>query len=89
MIHSKEKSGDDIKDFCLQFRNNDVVTPIIIVPSTYNHIKENEVINWGANVIIYANHMLRSAYPSMRETAEMILENDHQFLIMNFAYILQ
>jgi phosphoenolpyruvate phosphomutase / 2-hydroxyethylphosphonate cytidylyltransferase len=76
MIHSKEKSGDDIKEFCLNFRKNDKITPIIIVPSTYNHIKEAEFINWGVNIVIYANHLLRSAYPSMKETAEMILKNE-------------
>ena len=60
MIHSKEKSGDDIKDFCLTFRNYDKNTPIVVVPSTYNHIKEKEFINWGVNIVIYANHMLRA-----------------------------
>jgi len=75
MIHSKESSGDDILDFCLKFRKKDSVTPIVVVPSTYNHVTEDEFISYGANIVIYANHMLRSAYPAMRETAELILKN--------------
>jgi 2-methylisocitrate lyase-like PEP mutase family enzyme len=58
MIHSKEKSGEDIKSFCENFRKLNQDTPIIVVPSTFNHIKESEFIKWGVNVVIYANHML-------------------------------
>ena len=79
MIHSKEKSGDDIKDFCLTFRNYDKNTPIVVVPSTYNHIKEKEFINWGVNIVIYANHMLRASYPAMKDVAKSILTNGRSF----------
>ena len=58
MIHSKEKTGNDIKKFCKAFRKLNKITPIVVVPSTYNHIKEKEFQNWGVNVVIYANHML-------------------------------
>ena len=75
MIHSKDKTGDDIKDFCLQFRVKDTETPIVIVPTTYNHITEEEFVTWGVNVVIYANHMLRSAYPAMVNCAKSILAN--------------
>lgn len=75
MIHSKDKSGEDIKSFCLEFRKDNKHTPIILVPSTYNHIKEEDFIRWGANVVIYANHMLRSSYPAMVNVAQSILEN--------------
>lgn len=76
MIHSKDKSGDDIKEFCIEFRNAiSPSIPIVVVPSTYNHITEDEFISWGANIVIYANHMLRSAYPAMVETAKSILIN--------------
>ena len=76
MIHSKEKSGEDIKSFCESFRKFNQVTPIIIVPSTFNHIKEFEFIKWGVNVVIYANHMLRSSYPAMLDVAKSILINE-------------
>ena len=75
MIHSKEKSGDDIKSFCLEFRKSDKITPIVVVPSSYNHIKEEELIEWGANIVIYANHLLRASFPSMQKVAQTILKN--------------
>lgn len=76
MIHSKDKSGDDIKEFCVNFRKAHPKVPIVVVPTTYNHVKEEELANWGANVIIYANHMLRAAYPAMKKVAETILINE-------------
>ena len=75
MIHSKEKSGEDIKEFCIRFRKSDSSTPIIVVPSTYNHIKEETLIEWGVNVVIYANHLLRASYPAMNDVAKSILTN--------------
>lgn len=75
MIHSKEKSGEEIKEFCLKFRAEDKNTPIVVVPSTYNHITEREFIDWGVNVVIYANHMLRASYPAMMDVAKSILAN--------------
>lgn len=79
MIHSKEKTGEDIKEFCIEFRKTNQHTPIIVVPSTYNHIKETEFISWGVNIVIYANHMLRSSYPAMNKVAKSILENERSF----------
>ena len=75
MIHSKDKSGDDIKSFCLNFRDKNTTTPIVVVPSSYNHIKEEELIEWGANIVIYANHLLRASFPSMQNVAKTILKN--------------
>jgi phosphoenolpyruvate phosphomutase len=76
MIHSKEKSGSDIKDFCLRFRDRHPSVPIVVVPTTYNQITEDELHSWGVNIVIYANHMLRAAYPAMLKCAETILENE-------------
>ena len=73
MIHSKDKSGEDIKDFCIALRQKNPSIPIVVVPTSYNHITEEELMSWGANVVIYANHMLRSAYPAMLNTAKSIL----------------
>lgn len=74
MIHSKNKSGADIKEFCQRFREKDPHTPIVAVPTTYNQFTEEELAEWGINVVIYANHMLRAAYPAMVKCAERILE---------------
>lgn len=79
MIHSKNKDGEDIKDFCLRFREQDKTTPIVVVPTTYNHITEKELASWGVNVVIYANHMLRSAYPAMVKCATSILEHERSY----------
>ena len=76
MIHSKEKSGMDIKEFCTRFRKEYEHIPIVLVPTTYNQFKEKEFQEWGANIIIYANHMLRASYPAMVKVAESILENE-------------
>lgn len=73
MIHSKSKSFDEVKSFCLKFRKKDVDTPIIVVPSTYNHVTEQDLVDVGINVVIYANHLLRAAYPAMKNVAEKIL----------------
>lgn len=75
MIHSKEKSGSDIKEFCTKFREINTTTPIVVVPTTYNHINEDILESWGVNIVIYANHMLRAAYPAMIKAAESILLN--------------
>ena len=79
MIHSKNKDGKDIKEFCERFRNQDKVTPIVAVPTTYNQFTEDELSQWGINVVIYANHMLRSAYPAMVNCAKSILENKRSY----------
>lgn len=79
MIHSKDKSGEDIKSFCTEFRKLDSITPIVVVPSSYNHIKEDEFIEWGANVVIYANHLLRASFPAMQNVVHSILENKRSF----------
>ncbi len=74
MIHSKNTDGKDIKEFCQRFRDVDDHTPIVAVPTTYAQYTEEELASWGINIVIYANHMLRSAYPAMVKCAERILE---------------
>ncbi|MDR2772902.1 MAG: phosphoenolpyruvate mutase [Elusimicrobiota bacterium] len=76
MIHSKEKEGADIKEFCAAFRKEYENIPIVLVPTTYNQFTEKELAGWGANVVIYANHMLRASYPAMLNAAKTILENE-------------
>ena len=75
MIHSKNKDGKEIIEFCNHFKKFDQRVPLIVVPSTYAHMTENELMDLGVNVVIYANHLLRSAYPSMVNTAKSLLEN--------------
>ena len=83
MIHSKNKSGEDIRSFCKSFRKTNNETPIVVVPSSYNHIKEEELIEWGANIVIYANHLLRASFPAMQKVANTILENQRSYETAN------
>ncbi len=75
MIHSKNKDGKEIIEYCNHFKTFDQRVPLIVVPSTYAHMTENELQGLGVNVVIYANHLLRSAYPAMVNTAKSLLEN--------------
>lgn len=76
MIHSKEKDATEILEFCKEYKKFDKRVPLIIVPSTYSQITEKELIEAGIGIVIYANHLLRSAYPAMVKTAESILYNE-------------
>lgn len=76
MIHSKEKDGNEIVEFCKQYNEFEKKVPLIVVPTSYNFMKEDELIELGISVIIYANHLIRSAYPAMVNTAKSILENE-------------
>ncbi|MBO4315899.1 MAG: phosphoenolpyruvate mutase [Prevotella sp.] len=79
MIHSKEKTGEDIREFCRRFHGVHPYVPIVAVPTTYNHLREEELAQWGIKVVIYANHMLRAAYPAMVKVATSILENHRSY----------
>ncbi len=79
LIHSKNKSGEDIKEFCISFREKYKHIPVVVVPTTYDHIYELELQKWGINIIIYANHLLRAAYPAMVNAAKTILENERAY----------
>lgn len=74
MIHSRRKSPDEIIEFCDRFRKRDVETPIVVVPSSFNIITENELAKHGVNIVIYANQLTRSAFPAMEQTAKDILK---------------
>lgn len=76
MIHSKEKDGKEIIEFCEKYNNFEKKVPLIVVPTSYNFIKEDQLAELGINIIIYANHLIRSAYPAMVNTAKSILENE-------------
>jgi phosphoenolpyruvate mutase len=76
MIHSRQKEADEILEFCKIFRKEYRNIPIVAVPTSYNQITAKELSKAGVNIVIYANHMLRAAYPGMVRVAKSILEND-------------
>ena len=81
LIHSKEKNPSEIFSFSKAFRKIKPNIPLIAVPSTYSSVKEKELIKNGFQIVIYANHMLRAAYPSMLNVGKNILKNGRSFEI--------
>ena len=75
MIHSRQKSPDEIFEFCKKFRAKYANVPIVVVPTTFNSVTESEFEQAGVNIVIYANHLIRSAFPAMKKTAETILKH--------------
>ncbi len=79
MIHSKEESPKEILEFCEEYKKFDRRVPLVAVPSSYDTIYEDELAEAGVNVVIYANQLLRSAYPAMLDTAKKILTNKRSY----------
>ena len=75
MIHSRLKDPAEIIEFVTKFRKKDSHTPIVVVPTSFNSVTTDEFSNIGVNVVIYANHMLRAAYPGMMKVAKSILKH--------------
>ncbi len=74
MIHSRKKDPSEIQEFIERFRFKDKTTPIVLVPTSFHSITEEEWKERGANVIIYANQLMRAEVPAMQKAAETILE---------------
>ncbi|NQY21619.1 MAG: phosphoenolpyruvate mutase [Campylobacteraceae bacterium] len=75
MIHSRLKDPSEIIEFVNKFRIEDKTTPVVVVPTSFNSVTTDEFAKIGVNVVIYANHMLRAAYPGMMNVAQSILKN--------------
>lgn len=75
MIHSRKKDPSEIQEFIEKFRAKDNTTPIVLVPTSFNSVTEEEWKERGANIIIYANQLMRAEVPAMQKAAETILEN--------------
>ena len=79
LIHSKEKNPKEIFSFSKIFRKTKFYKPLVSVPSTYSKTTETMLIKNGFKIVIYANHMLRAAYPAMQNAAKSILKNQRSF----------
>ena len=75
MIHSKEKTADEILEFAAKYNKFKYKVPLVVVPSTYSSVREKTLEKAGMRIVIYANQLIRSAYPSMIKVAELILKN--------------
>jgi len=76
MIHSKNVCPSNIFSFCEKYKRFKNKVPLVAVPTAYNQVTENELKSFGVSVVIYANHLLRSSYKAMKETANVILRNE-------------
>ena len=79
LIHSKKKTPSEIFSFAKKFKKSKNFIPLVSVPSTYSKVYERELIKNGFKLVIYANQLLRSAYPAMQNTARTILKNSRAF----------
>ncbi|GAA4908274.1 phosphoenolpyruvate mutase [Stackebrandtia albiflava] len=75
MIHSRQKSPDEVFEFCDRFAKFDKKVPLVVVPTSYNTVTEEEFAARGVNVVIYANQLMRASYKAMSAVAKSILEN--------------
>ena len=79
LIHSKEKTPKEIFSFAKNFKKSKKFVPLVSVPSTYSRVYEKDLIKNGFKLVIYANQLLRAAYPAMKNVAENILKNGRAF----------
>jgi phosphoenolpyruvate phosphomutase len=79
MIHSNKEEFQEIISFCKMYNNLKEKKPLVVVPTSFNKIKEDHLKKLGVNIVIYANHLLRSTYPSMVNTAKTILKNQRSY----------
>ncbi len=75
MIHSRKKDPSEIIEFVQRFRDKDKTTPVVVVPTSFNSVTTDEFAKMEVNIVIYANHMLRAAYPGMMKVAKLILKH--------------
>ncbi len=75
MIHSRKKDPAEIFEFVEKFRAKDSMTPVVVVPTSFNTVTENEFKERGVNIVIYANQLTRTGFPAMQNAAKSILEN--------------
>ncbi len=75
MIHSRQKTPDEILEFCSIYGTFENKVPLVVVPSSFNTITDEELAEAGVSVVIYANHMLRASHPAMNQVAHSILEH--------------
>jgi phosphoenolpyruvate mutase len=89
MIHSKETDPNQVFQFCTEYTKFKRKVPLVVVPTTFSQVTEAELIDAGVQIVIYANHLLRSAYPAMLKTAESILRSGRALEVEEFCMPIQ
>ena len=75
MIHSRKKDPAEIFEFVEQYREWNQTVPVVVVPTSFNTVTEEEFKARGVNIVIYANQLTRSGFPAMQNAAKLILSN--------------
>lgn len=75
MIHSRKNEPTEIFEFVKRFREKDASTPLVVVPTSFNTVTEEEFKECGVNIVIYANQLTRAGFPAMQNAAHIILKN--------------
>jgi phosphoenolpyruvate phosphomutase len=83
MIHSRQKTPDEVFEFARIFRSEFPNTPLVCVPTSYNTTTEEQLAEHGFNIVIYANHLMRASYPAMKRVASDILKYGRAFEVDN------
>lgn len=76
MIHSRKKDPTEIFTFVERFREKEKDCYIVVVPTSFNSVKEEEFKRRGVNVVIYANQLMRATVPAIQKAATLILEKE-------------
>ena len=79
LIHSKKRNSKEIFLFARNFVKSKFYKPLVAVPSTYSKTYEKDLVKNGFKIVIYANHLLRAAYPAMVNAAKKILYNQRSY----------
>jgi phosphoenolpyruvate phosphomutase len=69
LIHSKARTPDEVLEFAHRWQSR---TPLAIIPTTYFGITQEQIRDAGVQVVIYANHAMRSAVRAMDQTLARI-----------------
>lgn len=75
VIHSIRNDGSDAFEFAKKFRKKYPHVPLAFIPTAYGSFTDKELHRKGADIVIYANQLMRSAYRAMTASALAILEN--------------
>ena len=75
LVQTKAATPDELIAFAKRFRTEvSPDKPLVAMPTTCPQATEADLAEAGISIVIYANHLLRAAYPAMKRTAERILE---------------
>jgi phosphoenolpyruvate phosphomutase len=74
LIHSAMTTSDEILEFMDRWESR---SPVVIVPTRFYATPTDVYRDAGVSMVIWANHMLRSAVKAMQETAEHLFTHEN------------